>query len=165
VNAVFKGYTHLCWASMHGCVPAVACLLEHGADADMTMPGQWIPLGIAACCGHQEVVGLLVEERMHRSTSATVKDALLFTVLQKEVSWRLRSTSWRAAARSSHRPTMVAHLSTSQTCTRTISPSSSHLPLTSSPTTTTAVSAFSAPPSPPPSSSAKSPTPSATRSS
>jgi hypothetical protein len=53
--------THLRSASFHNRVAVVSCLLELGADADKTVPGNYTPLGVAALKGHQEVVELLVE--------------------------------------------------------------------------------------------------------
>jgi ankyrin repeat protein len=61
VNGGWNGVTHLYWLSLFNRVAVVSCLLELGADADKTTPGNLTPLGIAAHRGFQEVVELLVE--------------------------------------------------------------------------------------------------------
>ena len=53
VNGVSPEGTHLCFASFCNCVAVVSCLLELGADADMTMPGNGTPLIPAAGNGQR----------------------------------------------------------------------------------------------------------------
>jgi hypothetical protein len=61
VNGGWNEVTHLFWVSYYNRIAVVSCLLELGADADKTTPGNVTPLGIAANRGFQEVVELLVE--------------------------------------------------------------------------------------------------------
>jgi hypothetical protein len=61
VNGEWSVATHLWCASYYNRVAVVSCLLELGADANKTTPGDMTPLHTAAIHGYQEVVELLVE--------------------------------------------------------------------------------------------------------
>ncbi len=62
VNGVWDECTHLVWAIAEGLDDVTACLLEHGADVDMTVPGNSTPLGVAVDVGRQDMLEFLVEE-------------------------------------------------------------------------------------------------------
>jgi hypothetical protein len=59
---------------------------------------------------------------MHGSTRKNILEGQLFTGLYSVITWVLRSSSWRAAAPSPKRPTMVAQHSASQSTATTPPP-------------------------------------------